>query len=1152
MLKIYRIYQFFFNQIIANKITENLQKILYSNNEDETLKYKIKEVLKKMIPFNIRENYLREFYNSKGEKSLYNLFKRDLSLYKSSDDKIYYLFEIFEIVKYKLNSKDREELKIIFSKYSYIYNNQNNNNNNIYNNNYYNESSMNKNGGNYLNSNNNYNHNINNNYNKYRKHSYQYNDNNWSDNNYTNTNNYHQHVSYNNNHNYLEDKNNDELGYNKNYDAHHNSSYHKKNNFKGSYSSRHYYNDKNANKMKGKINRKNSAFGSGAVLVEVSTTPKKEENDDNDNINNYNINENNEIQQEKKDEVKKDIFDNNVIVNSTDLNDIKDINDINKDKKEENTISEKENIIINNDHKEKDKGEEENLLINKINVSQDIENEENKDKENINNDNENDKDNENDNNYNNNINNEENDENLDVNIEFNNVNNDDLKEENIITDFNIINPFNEKNNDENEKSEKGDSSNNLKVIYNSDEMEKPNNSKEDEVNNDNENDINDNNDYILNIIEHSDNIFNNMNLFENNNNINKEENHFEHNEDINIINNKEVDENNIKEDEIREDSNINNNDIINEVKKENDINMISLLNSSPKKDLIFNNSANNIKENINLKKKSISDNSQKNLINSNKKEMNSFSDNNLMNLNNNSFPKISNNINWNNNNLSQNILNNTNFSKEQLQLLKTSMQNNNLLNYNPFLNQNLLKINLNNNTFQNHNNIGMNILSNINSGMNLLNLINDISTNINNNNGLFFHNNDSHRYINIFFNYLDEEQNLISSLKPISKRKNNQYNNYQVNMDFLQNSSDKLAYDYKNRIKKLREKNPLLIKENMDLFEDKIILPIYQKISEENQQRKAIYTKVYDKYKSIIIKILEKNNVGDTKVEPYGSIVNNFMTDYGDIDICIELKDHNLLKDFDNYLEEIREEAVDEQKCAKFIILEKYSKFLILKLKDIESEIDLDITVQNILPIENTKLIRLYSLYDQRFHILGIFLKFWVKKNHIHGALDKFLSSYALLILIIHYLQTIIEPKILPILQQIKNEKKECTYFNGEKEISTNIYFEEDLDKAKNYMKIINNNEENESNIVELLIGFFEYYSYSHNHYIISISRSDKIPSNEMETIAFPIEDPFDMGYNPGKSMKLNTLSYAAFSYCMKKELNNILLGTYFKNIKEE
>ena len=179
-------------------------------------------------------------------------------------------------------------------------------------------------------------------------------------------------------------------------------------------------------------------------------------------------------------------------------------------------------------------------------------------------------------------------------------------------------------------------------------------------------------------------------------------------------------------------------------------------------------------------------------------------------------------------------------------------------------------------------------------------------------------------------------------------------------------------------------------------------------------------------------------------------------------------------------------------------------------------------------------------------------MKFWVKKNKIHAALDKFLSSYALLILIIHYLQNIVEPKILPILQQIQNVQNIYTYHYEEKELKTNLYFEEDLDKINNYMNIINDNKENNNSIVELLIGFFEFYAYKYNHYLISISRSDKKPVPDEDQIAFPLEDPFDVNYNPGKSMKKNTLQYSAFIYCMKKEMNNILSGEYFKHFGGE
>ena len=1107
-LKYIEFSNFFFDQNITMKISDIINQIIFSNNSDEAIKFKLKEVFQNMIPFNIRESYLREFFNPKGAKNFYNLFKKDLNLYKNDKDKIYYLSKIYEIVKSKLINKDSEEILFLLHKYGY---NKSNINTSSYNYNaYFNENSSNKNGGNYLNINN-YNH-SNNNYNKYRKHSFQSQPYNWNESNYDNknningNNNHNQHQNYNNN--YIEDKNNDELGFNKSY----NNSYNKKNNYKGSFSSRHYYNDKNMHKIKNKSNRKNSNYNSGAVLVEVSTTPKKEEDNEieNENENNNKI----EIEQDKKDEIKNNILDSN------DNNNNNNNNDNVNDKKEEN------NINVNNTNEEKK--EENKTLTNEVNISHD-ENQENIHNEKI----ENEKiDNEkiyNENNISTNqlLNSNGNEENIKTNED--NDNGYDLKDENIITDFNIINPFND-NNKEIDKSDNEndneDSTKNLKAINNAQDLE-----KSDEENN------NENNPFELNIIENSENIFNNIN----GNDINKEENNNDHIDEINI-------DNENRENDIQINYNTDNEDKNDEIENKNEIK----IESSPKKELVFSNSENNINERININKNKSQEPNENQMINSNQNDIRSISDNNLLNLNKNSLNNAINNININDNIPQNNINTNLNISNDQLQILRLLMLNNNnnsLLNLYPFFNQNLSKNNLNNNILSNANNLGLNIMNNINTGMNLLNLFNDTQI-TNQNNQIYFQNIENQNYINIFLNYLNEEKNLISVIKQNSKNKINQYI-HQTNIDFLKTRSDICANEYNTKLKKLRENNPLLIKENMNLFEEKIILPVYQKIHEENEQRKDLYRDTFNKYKNIIMKVLEKNNVKDTQIEPYGSIANNFMTEFGDIDVCLTPSDHNLFKDFDKYLQEIREEAVENQKCANFIILEQYSKFFILKLKDIETEIDLDITVQYILPIINTKLIRLYSLYDQRFHILGIFLKFWAKKNHIHGALDKFLSSYALLILIIHYLQTIVEPSILPILQQVHNIKKEYAYHNGEKEKVTNLYFEEDLDEINKYMNIINH-EQNESTVVELLVGFFEYYSYKYTHYIISISRSDKIPADENETIAFPLEDPFDIGYNPGKSMKINTLSYTAFTYCMKKELNNIISGEYFKHHKEE
>ena len=1084
---------FFFNQAVTKKIGDIFNNIIFSdNNNDEAFKNKLKQIFQKMIPFNIRENYLREFFYQKGEKNLYNLFKKDLNIYKNYRDKVYYLFEIFETVKYKLNNKDRDEIKTIFTKYNYGFNNNNKHFDslNYNNNNYYNDISTNKNGGNYLNS---YNYNINSNVNnKTRKYSFQSQSKNWNESHYHNntnytrkgTNNYHQNNNY-NNHNYNEDNNNDNLGFNKNYDNHQNSSYHKKNNYKGSFSSRHYYNEKNNNKNKNKTNRKNSSYGTGTFLVEVSTTPKKEKDETNTEINN----ENKDVTENKEEKKESENSENN--------------NKEEVDKKNEN-----ENLAVKNDNEDK-KDENKLILMNEIDISHDMEKEENQGNiYNINN--------ENGININTNINENEDEEKNENNDDFDN--NFDFK----ITDFNSLNPFNDKKSNENEiisdKEDKEDSDNILRAIKSAPIAEKLNENIEDEYNN------NENNSYLINIMNNSENIVSNtLNIFESDKN--KEDNN---------INDEKISDMNIE----KENEELNNNQ--KESREQNIIKDELLLKSSPKKELIFSNSANNIKERINLhddKEETLKENDK---INSNQNNLHSTSENNIINLNKSNSKKNNAIINLKENS-SQN---NHNFSNEQL--FKILAQNNSLFN----LNSNLSKANLNNNILQNVNNLSMNLMSNINSGMNLLSLINNQALNPNN----IYYNSEIQNNINIFFNYLDQDHNLLSTIKPNSKSKNNQFNK-QNNIDFLnflKMKSEKLSNEYNNKLKKMKENNPLLITENMNLFEEKIILPLYQKICEENQLKKELYTDIYNKYKNIIMKILEKNNLQNTQIEPYGSIVNNFMTEYGDIDICLIPEDLNTIFDFDTYLEELKEEVVNEQKCAKLIILENYGKFMILKLKDIETEIDIDITVQNILPIINTKLIRYYSLYDQRFHIFGIFLKFWVKKNQIHSALDKFLSSYALLILIIHYLQTITEPKVLPILQQVRNKKKDYIYHNGEKEILTNVYFEEDLDEIKKYMRIVNCNEENECSVVELLVGFFEYYAYQYDHYMISISRSDKIPVDENETIAFPLEDPFDIGYNPGKSMKLNTVQYTAFIYCMKKELNNIISGVYFKYGNEE
>jgi DNA polymerase sigma len=65
---------------------------------------------------------------------------------------------------------------------------------------------------------------------------------------------------------------------------------------------------------------------------------------------------------------------------------------------------------------------------------------------------------------------------------------------------------------------------------------------------------------------------------------------------------------------------------------------------------------------------------------------------------------------------------------------------------------------------------------------------------------------------------------------------------------------------------------------------------------------------------------------------------------------------------------------------------------------------DVDVTVNNILSVYNSQLIKTYCQVDERFHKLAIYLKYWAKKNKIIGANRGYLSSYAWTLLIIGFL----------------------------------------------------------------------------------------------------------------------------------------------------
>ena len=343
---------------------------------------------------------------------------------------------------------------------------------------------------------------------------------------------------------------------------------------------------------------------------------------------------------------------------------------------------------------------------------------------------------------------------------------------------------------------------------------------------------------------------------------------------------------------------------------------------------------------------------------------------------------------------------------------------------------------------------------------------------------------------------------------------------------------------------KLIEK-PEEIWSNMQNFEKRILLPLYQKLIDPRNKRYNLLENIFKNFQKAIYNSIPNSKEVIDKVKPYGSFQNTFMVDIGDTDIDICIVPKISLAEFNSdYLEKLKQGIVNS-KLGEIKNVINNNSYILLKIKysfiskqsGKKNEVNVDISVHNMLPIFNTHLIRLYGLFDQRFHIMGIYLKYWAKTNNIHGAMDGYLSSYALLIMMIHFLQKIVEPKVLPNLQKIPVNNNYSNPVYGEeiykydcfgKTIETNSYYETDVERIKDYMIKVNEGKVNQETVTNLLVKFFEYYAYFYDSkQKISIHKDlvDSIKDHD-DNIAFSIEDPFEITHNPGRSMFKNTECY--------------------------
>ncbi|KFV63175.1 Poly(A) RNA polymerase GLD2, partial [Dryobates pubescens] len=241
-----------------------------------------------------------------------------------------------------------------------------------------------------------------------------------------------------------------------------------------------------------------------------------------------------------------------------------------------------------------------------------------------------------------------------------------------------------------------------------------------------------------------------------------------------------------------------------------------------------------------------------------------------------------------------------------------------------------------------------------------------------------------------------------------------------------------------------------------------------------------------------------------------GSTLNGFGTHSSDGDLCLVLK----------------EEPVNQKTEARYILslIQKYfatklssyieqpqlirAKVPIVKFRDKVSSMEFDLNVNNVVGIRNTFLLRTYSCIEKRVRPLVIVVKKWASFHEINDASRGTLSSYSLVLMVLHYLQTLPEP-ILPSLQ--KNYPQS---FDPAMQLHLVHQVPHTIPP---YIS------KNGSSLGDLLIGFFKYYAteFDWNRQMISVREAKAMPRPdgiEWRNKYICIEEPFD-GTNTARAV---------------------------------
>ncbi|CAF1121495.1 unnamed protein product [Rotaria sp. Silwood1] len=249
----------------------------------------------------------------------------------------------------------------------------------------------------------------------------------------------------------------------------------------------------------------------------------------------------------------------------------------------------------------------------------------------------------------------------------------------------------------------------------------------------------------------------------------------------------------------------------------------------------------------------------------------------------------------------------------------------------------------------------------------------------------------------------------------------------------------------------------------------------------------------------------------DCNLHAFGSYYNGFGFHQSDLDVCIVFKDER--EQNNDEVIRIMQKILRLMKSSNtFVDVQPIlqAKVPIIRTRHRQWHIAIDISLHNMLAIENTRLLKTYTEIDSCVSELGYMIKHLAKLCCIGDASRGTLSSYAYIIMLIHFLQQI-QPPVLPVLQKLNDPTKKTSMYK--KCSKWNVYFYDDLSKLKDIWK-----NENKLSSGALWIEFLRFYTeqFNYDEHIVTIRQIEPLTKQEKgwfrQTIA--IEDPFELSHN--------------------------------------